>query len=206
MTMRYIAGLLSAAAVFFLCSAAALAEGHGADPAEALNPITFRGINFRGDLAIWTAVVFLLVLAILWKFAWGPIVAGLDRRERKIADDIAAAETANRQAKELLTDYEQKLAQAGDQVRGIVEQGRRDAEKLGRSLIEKAKQDAELEQQRAVQRIEAAADDALKDLADRSAELAVELAGRIVRKKIDPKEHARLIEQTVAGFGSKGEG
>jgi len=174
--------------------------GESGNPAEALNPITFRGLNFRGDLAIWTAVVFLLVLAVLWKFAWRPIADGLDKRERKIADQIAEADDANRQAKELLADYQRRLDDAGDQVRGILDQGRREAEQIGRELLERSKKEAQAEQRRATVRIEAAADDALKDLADRGAALAVELAGRIVREKLDPKKHARLIEQAVKGM------
>lgn len=153
------------------------------------------------DLALWTAVVFVCLAVVLWRFAWGPIGNALDKREQKIADDIAGADDANQQAKELLEQHQKKLDEVGDEVRGILEQGRRDAEKLGRVLIEKAKKDAELEQQRALGRIETATDDALKGLADRSAAMAVELAGRIVREKLDPKDHTRLIEQTVAGFG-----
>ncbi len=192
--------ILTAAVVCGYC-ATAVAAGHGGgNPAEALNPITFRGINFRGDLAIWTGVVFLVVMAILWKFAWRPIADGLDKREQNIADQIAGADDANQQAKDILADYQRKLDEAGDQVRGILDQGRRDAEQLGRELLEKAKKEAELEQQRAMGRIEAATDDALMGLADRSAAMAVELAGRIVREKLDPKDHTRLIEQTVKGM------
>lgn len=152
------------------------------------------------DLALWTAVVFVCLAVVLWKFAWGPIGNALDKREQKIADDIADADNANQQAKELLEQHQKKLDEVGDEVRGILEQGRREAEKLGRVLIEKAKKDAEIEQQRALGRIEAATDDALKGLADRSAAMAVELAGRIVREKLDPKDHTRLIEQTVKGM------
>ena len=95
------------------------------------------------DLALWTAVVFLCLLAILWKFAWGPLAAALDRRERGIADQIAEAEAANQKAKDVLADYQQKLADAKDEVRGILDQGRRDAEKLGRELLDKAKEEAD---------------------------------------------------------------
>jgi len=51
-----------------------------------------------------------------------------------------------------------------------------------------------------VQQIEAAADAAVKNLADQSAAMAVELAGKIVRAKLNPADHARLIEQAVSGF------
>jgi len=170
------------------------------DAAQRLNPITFRGWNFRGDLAIWTAVVFLIVLAILWKFAWGPIARALDARERNVAEQISAAEEANRQAKQLLEEHQRKLAAAGAEVRGILDQGRRQAEQLGRELLEKAKAEAQQHQQQAIRQVDAAADAALRELADRGAQLAVELAGKIVGTKLNPADHARLVEQTVEGF------
>lgn len=152
------------------------------------------------DLALWTAVVFLCLLVILGKFAWKPLMAGLDKRERGIADQIAQAEEANRQAKQLLADYEGRLVSAKDEVRGLLDQGRRDAEKLGHELIEKAKDEARAEGKRAAEQIEAAADAAVRDLADRGAALAVELAGKIVRAKLNPADHAKLIEEAVGGF------
>lgn len=192
-------------ALFFLLvpgiGAITIAPAWASGGGDEINPLAPSA--WKQDLALWTAAVFVCLAAILWKFAWGPIVAALDKREQKIADDIAGAENANRKARELLELHQQKLDEVGEEVRAILEQGRRDAEKLGRVLIEKAKKDAEHEQQRALQRIELAADDALKELADRSAELAVDLAGRIVQQKINPKDHARLIERAIAGFGQQ---
>lgn len=152
------------------------------------------------DLALWTAAVFLCLLIVLAKFAWKPLMAGLDKREHGIADQIAQAEAANQQAKQLLADYERKLTDAKDEVRGIVEQGRRDAEKLGKELLDKAKEDARGEQARAAKQIEDAAAAAVSDLANRSAAMAVELAGKIVGAKLKPADHTRLIEEAVQGF------
>jgi F-type H+-transporting ATPase subunit b len=157
-------------------------------------------LEFKTDLAFWTGVVFLGLMLVLWKFAWKPIAQGLDKRESHIADQIAQAEAANQKAKDLLADYEKKLDDAKGEVRGLLEEGRQNAEKLGRQLIEKAKGQAEAEHDKAIKQIEAAADAAMKDLADRSAALAVQLAGKIVRSKLNPAEHARLIEQAVSGF------
>lgn len=167
----------------------------GAEGSGAINPL-----EWKSDLALWTAVVFLCLLAILWKFAWKPIADGLDKRERNVADQITQAEAANQKAKDILADYERKLAAAQDQVRGILDQGRRDAEKVGHELIDKAKEDAKAEFERAVKQIDAATSAAIKELADQSATLAVELAGKIVNAKLNASDHARLIEQAVAGF------
>ena len=67
------------------------AGGANADPAEV-----------RRDLAIYTFVVFLALLAILWKWAWGPIASSLEAREKHIHNEIAEAERANAEAKRLL--------------------------------------------------------------------------------------------------------
>jgi F-type H+-transporting ATPase subunit b len=152
------------------------------------------------DLALWTTAVFICLVLILWKFAWKPIAAALDKREKGIADQIAQADAANAEAKRLLDEHERKLADAALEVRGIVDQGRRDAEKLGQELLEKTRAEAAAEQTRAKQEIEAAADAAVQGLADQSARMAVELAGKIVGTKLNPKDHARLIDQAVGEF------
>ena len=72
--------------------------------------INTNPLEFKTDLAIWTAVVFLIVLSLLWKFAWGPIAEGLDKREQRIADEISAAEKSNADARDLLQQYQDKLA------------------------------------------------------------------------------------------------
>jgi F-type H+-transporting ATPase subunit b len=181
---------------------AAPAWASGGEPAGQgdINPVGPSA--WKLDLALWTAVVFVCLAAVLYYFAWGPLAAALDKRECGIADQIADAEAANQKAKDILAGYEQKLAAAAGEVRGIIDQGRRDAEKLGRELLDKAKEEATAEHARAIQQIEAAADAAVKSLADQSAAMAVELAGKIVGAKLNAKDHTRLIETAVGGFVS----
>jgi len=178
-------------------AAAEHAEPSGGEHGE-IDPL-----DFKADLAIWTAVVFLVLVAILWKFAWGPLAAGLDKREQGIADQIAQAEQSNQQAKQMLAEYQQKLAGAGDEVRGIIEAGRRDAEQLGREMLQKTKDEAKAEQQHALEQIDAATAGALKDLAEQGATLAVELAGKIVRAELKSDDHAQLIQHAVADFAEQ---
>ncbi len=196
---------LTAAAVLIfavlLCIASpVLSAEAGGGGSDAPNPINAEGYNFRGDLSIWTAVVFLVVLAILYKAAWGPIREGLQKRESEIAGQIAEAQRKNEEAKQILVDYEKKLASAQDEVRGLIEQGRRDAEKVGRQLLDKAREEAGIERQRAVQQIESATSAALKELAERSATMAVDLAGKIVGATLKAADHSRLIDQAVSEF------
>jgi F-type H+-transporting ATPase subunit b len=189
---------LAAVAIGVALASPILASESSSSDGSAMNP--FAPSAWKTDLALWTVVIFLCLLAILTKYAWGPLAAALDRREKGIADQIADAEAANQKAKDILAGYEQKLADAKNDVRGILDQGRREAEKLGRELLDKAKEEAAAEHARAVKQIEAAADAAVKGLADQSAAMAVELAGKIVGAKLNPADHAQLIEQAVGGF------
>ncbi|MGD0383250.1 MAG: F0F1 ATP synthase subunit B [Thermoguttaceae bacterium] len=218
MFIRIVVSLMIGLALLAFC-APALAEdaqqaagkpAHSGETAAGqeegnINPIPMSWQQVKGDLTIWTAVVFLVLMVILWKFAWGPLSEGLDKREQHIADQIAQANEANQKAKDLLAGYEKKLADSQDEVRAILEKGRRDAEQVGRAMLDKAKANAKVEGERMLKQIDAATAGAIKELADRSAALAVELAGKIVHARLNPKDHAKLIEQAVAGFAeSKG--
>jgi F-type H+-transporting ATPase subunit b len=191
-----------AGALVLGAAAAAMASGGGGSAGDVLNPLN----SWQKDTALWTGVVFLVLLFVLSKFAWKPIGHGLDEREKQMANELAAAERANAEAKANLAEYQRKLDAAQGDVREILEKARRDAEQLGREMAEKVRQETVAEKQRALREIEMATDGAVKELAERSATLAVELAGKIVQSRLDPAAHAKLIQQAVDGFAKLGPG
>ncbi|MCL2349310.1 MAG: F0F1 ATP synthase subunit B [Planctomycetaceae bacterium] len=160
-----------------------------------LNPL-----EWKTDLEIWSTVIFIGLVLIVGKFGFKPIAKALDDREKRIADNIANAERANQDAKDLLKQYEAKLSDAEGEVRVIVEAGKQEALRAGEAIIAKAREASEAERVRAMKEIEAATDGALQGLAAKSADLAVSLAGKIIREKLDPKSHADLIQTAVADF------
>ncbi len=168
------------------------------DPSHG-NPNT-DPLSIDPDLAVWTVVVFVLLLAVLWKFAWGPILAGLEKREHAIADEIASAQRQHEEANTLVSQYEARLAAAGDEVRALLDEARRDADHARQAILAEAKSAAEAERLRALREIESATDGALRSLAERSAQLAVELAGKIVRRNLTPADHTRLVDEAVEKF------
>ncbi len=179
------------------------AEADGAAHGVAHEHIGEVGVNkqpeeFKTDLAIYSFVVFLLLLAILTKFAWKPINEALEAREHRIAEHIAAAERQNQEAKQLLAEYDRKLAAAQDQVRAILDDARKDAEHAQQELLAKARLDAQTEMERAKREIDTAKGQALKELAERSTDLAIGLAGRIVRKELKQADHAQLVQEAIA--------
>lgn len=188
-------GLLVCLSFCMIGDVAVAADAHGA-PVE----VNTSPLEFKTDLAIWTGIIFLLLMTVLWKVAWGPIIDGLKKREQGIADQIAQAKERNEEAKQLLGQYDEKLAESGEEVRQMIEQARRDADKAGRELIEAARDEANAEKDRGIREIEAATADALKELAEQSATVAVGLAGKIVGAELRNKDHSKLVEQAMAGF------
>ncbi len=176
-----------------LCVPAFAASGHGGD--ANLSPI-----DFRMETAVWTLVIFLIVVFVLGKFAFKPIVQALDAREKAVADNIDAAARANDEAKVLLEQYKQKLADSKDEVRQILETARNDAQRSADGIVAKAREAAQMEQQRAVKDIEAATDAALQSIAQRSATLATNLAGKMIRKEVTPEAHRDLIGVALEEF------
>jgi F-type H+-transporting ATPase subunit b len=158
--------------------------------------------EWKADLAIYTFVLFVLLLAILGKFAWGPIVAGLDKREESIVGKIAEAKRLSEEAKAQLDEHKAQLAGAADEVRGLLDQGRKDADAAKQQILDEAQQAAKVEKNRALREIAAAKSEALTELAQKSADAAVGLAGRIVRKQLTSEDHAELIQQALEQFPS----
>jgi len=159
--------------------------------------------EFRSDLAIWSLAVFGLLMALLGKFAWKPIMEGLDKREKGIEHQIAETKAANEEAKRMLVSYERRLAEASDEVRGMLEEARRDSEATKQTIIAEARKAAEDEQARAKHEIGLARDEALSSIALKAGDLAVEVAGKFLREKIGKEEHSRLVRDSVASLGTK---
>lgn len=159
--------------------------------------------EFRTDLAIWSLAVFLLLLGLLGKFAWNPIMEGLDKREQGIEHQIAETKKANEEAKRMLASYERRLAEASDEVRGMLEEARRDSESTKQTIVTEARKAAEDEQARAKHEIGLARDEALASIAVKAGDLAVEVAGKFLREKIGKEDHSRLVRESVASLGAK---
>lgn len=177
-------------------------HGHGAAKGSPTEQLT-RLLGWREDLALWTLVVFLVLLAVLYKFAWGPISQALDARERRIAEQIEAAQRTNEEARALLAQYQERLNQAQAEVRAILDEARRDAQHTQQEILAKARQDAEAELARARREIETATAAALEELGRASADLAIELAGKIIRAQLNPADHVRLIEEALRSFPNR---
>lgn len=156
----------------------------------------------RYDLSIYTFVVFALLMVLLWKFAWGPIAAGLDARETAIAKMIEDAKVASETAAKQLHQYEQKLTQAQEEAGKIVAEARRQADEVAAGIRAEAEAAAQKERDRAVAEIEGAKNQALREIAQKSVSTAVDLAGKIIRREVREADHQQLIAESLSRFGN----
>jgi len=162
------------------------------------------GNPFAGDIgnALWTVVIFVVVLIVLGKFAWGPILNALQKREQFIHDSLAQAKKDREAAEAALKEYEQKLHEAKAEATAIVEEGRRDADEVRRREEARAKEEAEAMLQRARREITVATETAVSELYSLSSRLATDVASRVIRKELTGSDHERLIAEAIDEFKS----
>lgn len=201
-----------------LCGMALLADWHlpvarGADqPAAAADhgkghggehsPIGTLGVSedpseMKTDLAIYSFVVFLLLLALLYKGAWGTICAGLEKREQGVLQNIADAETARIKAEKLLADHTEKLDRVQGEVREMLAEARRSAESLKAEILATAQQEAETTKTRAIAEIQQARDAALDDLFQHMSKVVSHATEQVLGRAVTAADQDRLIQDAL---------
>ena len=169
------------------------APGHGAEKPALL--------QWDFGSAFWSVIVFAVLLIVLRATAWKPILQGLNQRESFIRDSLESAKRERDEARRLLDDHTVKMGKAREEASAIVDEGRRDAEEVRKSLAADAKKEADAIVARAKREIEIARDDAVKKLYDQTIVLATTVAGKIVRKDLTAGDHKRLLDESLSELG-----
>ena len=164
-------------------------DAHGAEASDPLIPQT-----------VWAILSFLVVLFILWKMLIPKILGAMDSRAEKIREALAAADQARADAEAAMAAHQDNLETARQESRAIIEEGKRDAEKVKAQIILDANREAGEISQRVKREIGLAKEAALDDLHKRSVALSIDLAGKLIRKNLSAKENQKLIDETVKGF------
>lgn len=178
-----------AAATLAMSPAFALAAEGGSGLPPAIN----EGIV----TAIVALTVFIILLVILGKTAWGPIATGLAARERKIADDIKTAERARSEAESALQNYKKQLSDADVQVREKLASAQKDAEAIAMRLKADAQKEIEDMKSRATKELDEAKRAALSEVHAHAAQLSTAVAGKILKRQINEADQADLIRSSL---------
>lgn len=152
--------------------------------------------------AIVTLIVFVVLLVVLTKAAWGPISKGLAEREAKIKRDIEEAEAARLAAIAKQKEYEAQLAKAGDEVRAILEKAQADAQAAGTRMKLAAQQEAEELKERALRDIEASRRAAVAEIHKQAATLSTTVAEKILRRNLNADDQRELVRSALDQLGS----
>jgi F-type H+-transporting ATPase subunit b len=158
-------------------------------------------IPFGAEMAI-SAVSFLILFVLMWRFALPPITAMLEERAARIRESLERAEATKVEAERLLEDYKAQLAEARGESAKIVEQARRIAETMKDEIVAKANEEAAGVVAKAHEAMEAEKKAALVDLQAEVASLSVAVAGKLIGEKLNAEDHAKLIDKFVAEVGS----
>lgn len=154
---------------------------------------------FAGDLgnAVWTLVIFVVLIVVLGKFAWGPLLDTLQKREEFIRDSLEKAREDREQAQRQLEEYTRQVREARAEATAIVEEGRRDADELKRKIESDARDEADRLVERAKREIDLAKQTAIKELYEGAARFATLAASRVIGREVDAADHERLIDESI---------
>ena len=155
-------------------------------------------LSFDPGTALWSIIVFVVLLIVLSRTAWKPILSGLQQREKFINDSIASARREREEAERLLKQYTEQLEKARQEAAALVEEGKRDADAVRRRIEDEAKKAADEMIARANREIAVARDDAVKALYERTLELATGVAAKIVRRQLTPEDHRALLDESLS--------
>jgi F-type H+-transporting ATPase subunit b len=147
--------------------------------------------------ALWVIIIFTVMVIILYPTAWKQVLAGLKSREQRIRNDIAEAEATRAKAEATLNQYNVQLAAAEERIRQMLNQAVADGEKLATSIRMKAQTEAEEIKERAQKDIEAARDSALREIYEKTAELATNVAEKIIRRNLNAADQQDLVRESL---------
>jgi F-type H+-transporting ATPase subunit b len=145
----------------------------------------------------WGSISFVVLLALLKKFAWPGLSGGLEARTERIRADLDAAESAKSEADQVLTDYKAQLADARNESARIIEEARQAADALRKDQEQRLQTELAQLRERAAADIESAKRQAVADLKDEVAGLAIGAAEVIVQRNLDRDTQVRLVESYI---------
>lgn len=151
----------------------------------------------NAGLVFWKAVVFGLLLFLLYKFAWNPIMAALREREETIDSSIKRAETALAEARQIQQENDKIRREAEAEAQRIMREAREASERARSEELEKTRDQIRHLKEQAEEAIEREKQGALEELRDEVAELAIRAAEIILRENLDGGRQRKLLDQFI---------
>jgi len=154
--------------------------------------------------AVWTLVWFGVLLLVLWRFAWKPLLAGLTGRQEYIEKQISDAEKTRSEAKKVLEEYGAQLADAERQGREIISARVKDAQKQAKEVAQENQKELEQMKVRADAELERDRVEAEEQLWMQAGDIVRKLGEEVFGKALDEKDNQKLIDEAIARLRDQG--
>jgi F-type H+-transporting ATPase subunit b len=192
---RPTAVLLLLAVFLVLATPAVLlaAEEHG-----GANPKPDIFVPPRIDLTLWTIVVFAVLLWVLKKMAWKPMLQGLQARESRIRGALDEAQTARDEAHKLRDQFQVEMGKIHNKMREMLDEARRDGQHTKDRLLAEGKAEIGAERDRALREIDRERQQAVQELWNQTAQLATLVSAKAIGRNLNEADHRSLVDEAVA--------
>jgi F-type H+-transporting ATPase subunit b len=154
-------------------------------------------------LYIWTIVTFLLLVSLLARFAWRPLLDALERRQDSIRKSLDDVRKAKQELERLNAESARILADARAEADGIISRTRSDAARVGEELKQKARTDSEHIVRNAERQIELETARALEKIRHEAIDISVAIASKLLRRNLSKEDNERLIDETFKEIQSR---
>jgi len=148
-------------------------------------------------LFIWTIVTFLVLLALLAKFAWRPLLKALEDRQASIRKSLDDAQQAKLELEQVQQQSAQIVREARVEADAIITRSRGDAERLREEIKQKARADADVIAKSAERQIQLETNRALQQIRAEAIDLSVKIASKILQRNISKEDNERLIDEAL---------
>jgi F-type H+-transporting ATPase subunit b len=152
-------------------------------------------------LIIWTLISFFILLILLKKVAFPPILKGMKKREETIKQQLEEAQKTKKEAENLLEDYRRQLAEARSEAQKIINEGKSLGENMRKEIVQKAQSESNQIVKRAQEEIELQKQKAILELQEKIADLSIMAASKIINKSLNTEDNRRLVEEYVSKVG-----
>ena len=143
-------------------------------------------------------MTFLILFFALRKFAFAPIQNMIDKRRDTIEESIRAAEETRKEAERMLAEYRETMATAKHEAEEIIERAHKVGESTRSEIVNEAKVQAHREVEDARDQIQRETREALQEIKDQVADLAILAAGKVSARTISPEDHLRLVDEALS--------
>ncbi|WP_252312594.1 F0F1 ATP synthase subunit B [Sinobaca sp. H24] len=150
---------------------------------------------------LFSIVTFIILLLLLRKFAWGPMMNMMQEREEKIADDIDTAENNRLESEKYLEQQKLEVDRAREEAQSIIESAKKTGEQQGREIVEQSRRESEQVKENAMAQIQNEKEQAIAELREQVSTLSVMIATKIIEKELDEAEQEKLIEEYLQEAG-----